>query len=248
MNRVLLLSLVLALGACRHVPDERQRENARNYYELSLQLQASGDVVNAYKELEKSLQLDPDFAQAHNVMGVLLHVSFGRLEEATEHLRRAIALNPKFSEAHTNLGNVYLSQEHYDEAVAEYDKALDNILYETPFIAQGNRGWALYKKGEVERGIEAIRAAVTANPRFCLGFRNLGVIHDEQEQLKEALRQFTRYREACPDVADAYLREGLVQAKLGQAAAARESFSLCEEKATGVDLKDKCRSLAEKLQ
>ncbi|MCI0670341.1 MAG: social motility TPR repeat lipoprotein Tgl [Myxococcaceae bacterium] len=249
MNRALTaIPLVLALAACRHVPDERQRENAKNYYDLGLQAQASGDAVAAYKELEKSLQLDPGFAQAHNAMGILLHLSFRRLDEATTHYRKALELDPRFSDVHTNLGNIYLELERYDDAIAEYRKALDDILYTTPYIAEANIGWALYKKGEVEPAIRSIKAAVARNPGFCLGHRNLGIIQDEQDQPKEALKHFGRYREACPQRADAYLHEGLAQAKVGQVDAARDSFAQCEEKASALELKDQCRSLAEKLQ
>lgn len=257
-----ILVLALALTACAHRVSERDRERARNYYELALQLQATGDVVSAYKELEKSIAQDPYDPASHNVAGVLLHLSFDRPQEAEKSFKRAIELDGKFSEAHTNLGNLYLDQGRYDDAIGEYRQALANMLYETPFIAQGNLGWALYKKGQVEEGVNAIKAAVATNPQFCQGFRNLGIIHDEQStrlseqgqdadarrSLEEALRYFGRYREACPKVADAYLRAGLVEAKLGQADKASDSFAQCEALATGVDLKDRCRSLAEKLR
>jgi Tfp pilus assembly protein PilF len=256
-----LLLLALA-AACAHV-SEKDREASRAYYELALQLQTNGDTVGALRELERALNTDPQNAPAHNVSGVLMHLSFNRLEEAEGHFKKALQIDPKFSEAHTNLGNLHLSQGRYDAAITAYRKALENVLYETPYIAQANLGWALYKQGDVERGVAEIRAAVQANPQFCLGFRNLGTIHDEQAQrleregqgeaarraLEESLRNLTRYREACPQVADAFLRSGLVEAKLGQAERARESFGKCAELATGsADLRERCQGLAEKLR
>jgi tetratricopeptide (TPR) repeat protein len=197
--------------------------------------------------MQKALSLDPDYPEAHNAIAILLHLAFNRPEEAIQHYKKALELRPAFSEARTNLANVYLSQSRYDEAIKLYEESLNDMLYPTPYIAQGNLGWALYKKGETERALQSIRAAVTTNPGFCLGYKNLGIIHDETGNVSEACRSFGRYREACPDVADAYLREGACQVKLGKVEEARQNFTVCEAKAKSQALKDDCRRLLEAL-
>jgi tetratricopeptide (TPR) repeat protein len=239
--------LALALMGCKHVPTEQERQGAEIHYELGLQAQQVGNVQEAYKELQKALELDPDYPEAHNATGILLHLAFNRPEEAIQHYNKALALRPGFSEAKTNLANVYLSQARYDEAIKLYESALNDMLYLTPFIAQGNLGWALYKKGQTERALQSIKAAVTTNPNFCLGYKNLGVIYQETGNVSEACRSFGRYREACPDVADAYLREGACQVKMGKMEDARQSFTVCEAKAKTQALKDDCRRLLEAL-
>ena len=45
------------------------------------------------------------------------------------------------------------------------------MLYPTPFIAHGNLGWALYKKGETKKAVDHIKAAVTTNPKRCSSSR-----------------------------------------------------------------------------
>ncbi|WNG18630.1 social motility TPR repeat lipoprotein Tgl [Cystobacter fuscus] len=239
--------LALLLVGCKHVPTDKEREGAEIHYELALQAQRMGNVQDAYKSLQKSLELNPDYPEAHHVIGILLHLSFNRPEEAIEHYQKALALRPNFSEAKTNLANVYLSQARYDEAITLYEQALNDMLYPTPFIAQSNLGWALYKKGDKERAVQNIKAAVTVNPSFCLGYRNLGTIYEESGELSEACRYLGRYREACPDVADAHLREGACLAKQGKVEEARQSFTTCEAKATSQNLKDDCHRLLEAL-
>jgi type IV pilus assembly protein PilF len=239
--------LALALLGCKHVPTEQERRGAEIRYELALQAQQAGNVQEAYKELQKSLELDPEYPEAHHLTAILLHLAFNRPEEAILHYKKALELRPGFSEAKTNLANVYLSQARYDEAIALYEQALNDMLYPTPFIAQGNLGWALYKKGDTERGLRSIKASVTTNPGFCLGYKNLGIIYEETGDVSEACHSFGRYREACPDVADAYLREGACQVKLGQMEEARQSFTVCEAKAKSQVLKDDCRRLLEAL-
>ena len=241
------LAAFLALAACKHVPTEKEKQGAQIHFDLGVQAQQNGSIQEAYSEFEKSLQMDPDFAESHNAMAILLHLSFRKLEDAIEHYRRAIEVRPTYSEAKTNLANVYLDQERYDEAIALYAEALNDMLYPTPFIAQGNMGWAYYKKGETARAIESIKSALTTHPQFCLGYKNLGIIYDETGDPTEACVQFGRYREACPEHADTYLREGVCQAKTGQTEAAKASFALCEEKASARAMKDDCRKLRERL-
>ncbi len=235
--------LALALMGCKHVPTEKERRGAEIHFELGVQAQQSGNVKEAYMEFQKALELDPEYPEARNAIAILLHLSFNRPEEAITHYQKALEVRPSYSDAKTNLGNVYLSQERYSEAISLYEEALNDMLYPTPYIAQGNMGWALYKNGEVERGLQSIKAAVTTNPGFCLGYRNLGLIYDEQGAMEDSCRYFSRYREACPEEADAHLREGACLAKQGKLDAARESFTTCEAKAKTEALKDDCRRL-----
>ena len=237
-----------ALAACQHAPSEREVQGAQIHYDLGVQAQQSGEVQGALREYQEALKLDPNFPEAHNALGLLLHLSFARADDAVKHYRDALKVRPTFSEAKTNLGNAYLDLNRYDEAIQLYEQALNDMLYPTPFIAQGNLGWALYKKGEVERGLEQIRAAVTTNPKFCLGYRNLGLIQEEQGQVADACRQFARYRENCPEAADAYLREGVCLAKVGQKAEALERFKTCEQKAEASSTRDDCRLYRERLR
>jgi type IV pilus assembly protein PilF len=234
--------LALVLSGCKHVPTEKELRGAEIHFELGVQAQ-SRNVKEAYLEFQKALELNPDYPEAHNAIAILLHLSFNRPDEAITHYKQALKARPGFSEAKTNLGNAYLSQERYDEAISLYEEALNDMLYPTPYIAQGNIGWALYKKGELEPALQSIKAAVTTNPGFCLGYRNLGVIYEGQGSEAESCRYFGRYREACPEEADAYMREGACLAKQGKVDDARERFTTCEAKAKTEAMKDDCRRL-----
>lgn len=246
--RPLVLALALLAAGCRHIPTERERQAAEIHHDLGVQAQQNGSMQEALSEYQKSLELDPDYPEAHNAIGVLLHNVFNRPAEAAEHYNKALEVRPTYSEARANLANVYMSQGRYDDAIKLYEQVLNDMLYPTPYFAQGNMGWAFYKKGDTARAVESIKTALTLNPGFCLGYMNLGIIYSETGKTEEACRQFGRYRESCPEVADAYLREGVCQAKLGRVEEARQSFTTCEAKAEKqVALKDECRSLREHL-
>jgi len=251
--RPLAVLLCLCLAGCKHVPTEKEITGAQIHYDLGIQAQQAGDVQSAYKEFQAAEELDPGFAEAYNASGVLLHLAFKRPEEAIAQYKRALEIRPTFSEVKTNLANVYLDQARYDEAIALYQDALNDMLYATPYIAQANLGWALYKRGDtkrddVKKGIESIKSAVTINPKFCLGYKNLGLIYDEQGNTPDACKSFTRYRESCPEVADAYYREGVCLAKQGDNAGAKRAFAGCQTKNPSLSLKEDCGRLLEHLQ
>jgi type IV pilus assembly protein PilF len=240
-----LLALVSAQG-CKHIPTNKELESSRIHYDLGVQA-TQEDPQQAMREFEKALELDDEFPEALNAKGLLLHVVFKKLDDAQVALKKAIELRPKFSDAKTNLGNLYMDLKRYDEAITLYQEALGDILYSTPFIAEANLGWAKYKKGKTDEAITHIKTAVTVNPKFCLGFRNLGLIYDETARTDEACKQFGKYREACPDTADAHMQEGVCLAKLGQVQQARSALEQCVAKAGQTPLKDDCTSLKEKL-
>ncbi len=242
-----LLPALLLLAACAHRPSAKDVASARIHFDLALERQKAGDAKEAYQQIEKAISLDPNFAPNFNAKGLMLHLSFARYDEAIAAYQQALKLDPKYSEVHTNLGNVYLDQARYDEAIAEYEKALADMLYVTPWFAHGNLGWAHHKAGRSDEAVKAIARAIDLNDGFCQGHRNLGIIHEERGELPEALASYRRFRESCPEVPEAYRREGEVQALLGEVDQARNSFALCEAKATDRQVKEECQARAEKL-
>ena len=241
------LAALVVSSACKHVPDEQEKNEAQLHYDLGVQMQVD-QPQNALREFDAALTSDPDMPEANNAKAVMLHMVFGRHEEAIGYYKKAIELKPTFSEAKVNLANVYLDQKRYDDAIALYMEALNDMLYATPYVAHANLGWALYKKGEAGKGVGHIKSALTINPKFCLGYRNLGQISEEQGDVNEACTHYAKFREMCPEVPDAYFREGTCLAKKGDNAGAIRSFSTCADKAGGNEqLKDDCRRLKDAL-
>jgi tetratricopeptide (TPR) repeat protein len=77
-------------------------------------------IAHARHAFSRALALDPDCAEAHNDLGVLL-MHFDRSYAAAEQsMRRAIAADPEYLDAHANLGVLLSAMGQTDEAVAEY--------------------------------------------------------------------------------------------------------------------------------
>ena len=90
---------------------------------LGAVLKQNGKINESLVATQKSLQLDPQDAEAYNNLGVMLQ-DLGRLNEAEVSLRQAITLKPDYVEAHYNLGNTLKKLGRLDEAEASYSQAI----------------------------------------------------------------------------------------------------------------------------
>jgi len=79
------------------------------------------DAVSA---LQKSIELMPDDAEAHNNLGTVFK-DLGQLDSAAESCRRALEISSDFALAHSNLGDVLQLSGQLDGAVASFRRALE---------------------------------------------------------------------------------------------------------------------------
>ena len=88
---------------------------------LALGEAACGDLEEAVKTLERCVELDPLYAEAHKNHGHYLMFA-GRLEEAEGSLRKCMELSPEIVSGHFLLALVLLRQGRSDEALVEIQK------------------------------------------------------------------------------------------------------------------------------
>lgn len=89
-----------------------------------------GDFTGAMLSARKSLEIDADSPEAHNLLG-FVHAAEGHADEALAHYRQAIELDETFVEAMLNAGEVLIHPlRDYDAAMEMVEDALDYC--ETP--------------------------------------------------------------------------------------------------------------------
>ncbi|HND56334.1 MAG TPA: tetratricopeptide repeat-containing glycosyltransferase family protein, partial [Pirellulaceae bacterium] len=88
-----------------------------------LALKQRGDLEGAAASYNRALQLDPNYAEAHNNLGVVRRAQ-GDTASAIECYRRAIAAAPRHAEARNNLANALQAVGRFDEALTHYDQAI----------------------------------------------------------------------------------------------------------------------------
>lgn len=239
MYKYLYMAVVVLAGCAGTVEiSEKDRSAARIQYDLGVDNFNKGNVPGALAALSQGEKLDPTFADAHNALG-LVYLALGKYEESIGQFKRALELKPNWSEARNNLGTVFMVQKKYDLAIEQFKAAFGDVLYSTPFLAEGNLGYALYKKGDHEMGIKHIKNATLIDAKFCRGYMWLGEIYQQENNWRESERALDHFIDHC--VLDAsvkgqvdatsqmevYMRLGQIEASSGNIGRSRAGFESC---------------------
>jgi type IV pilus biogenesis/stability protein PilW len=241
-------ALVVVLLGAGCGPSTKDIETAQIHYDLGVSaMQNAHDPQAALKELEIAVKANPDYAEAHNVMGLVYQLMLHRPEDAVIQYQAALRIDPKFSEAANNLGTTYIELGRYSEARKMFERVLSDDLYHTPYIAQGNLGWALYKSGDIPGGIAHLKTSIQLNPGYCQGYRSLGTLYYEIGKLEDAEKQFTLFQSQCPQVCESGYRLGLTLLKENQQERAKAQFATCAA-CKEPDLAAECSHLLKLMQ
>ena len=249
--RRLPLILVFGLTACGHTISEQDQAQARLQYDMGVTSLKRGEPRAALRDLMAAAEKDPELPQVHNALGLVYH-ALGRADDALAHYKRAMELKPDFSEAANNMGTLLTDMGRYDEAIAAHQLAMGDIMYGTPWLAEGNMAWAFYKSGDVVKARKHLRNALATNPKFCRGYEWLAHIDLEQgaaDDTVQSCMRFERYCAADPEIAEQIqpelLREmryylAMGHLKRGDHEAARDAFTQCADETDGYGAR--CRS------
>jgi type IV pilus assembly protein PilF len=197
-------------------------------------------AMQSYMEAEG---LEPNNAELKFRIALVYADYFNRLEDAVRYYQEAIRLKKDYSEAYNNLGTVYMRQRRWDDAIAMFQKALENLYYATPEMAYYNLARAYEEKGEDSRAIEFYEMAIELKKHYLDPYGRLGLLYQKQGQYGPALRVFQQLRaqlekqepktgkatqeelrEYRSSLAGAYYHQGICLHRLGRVAEARESF------------------------
>ena len=130
------------------------------YNILGVVLQKKNNHDEAILNLNRAINLQPNFDQAHNNLGNVLKET-GRTEEAIDSYRKTLKTNPKYAEAYSNLGNALTEVGKIEEAIINHQKALKlNPEYK---IANLNESIARLTLGEFEIGWKKYEARIGKN-------------------------------------------------------------------------------------
>ena len=97
--------------------------SADDLYDLGIDLEMIGDYDEAKTVYRKTIEQDPEHADACVNLGRLLHIS-GETEEALNLFNKALEINPRHSTAWFNLGVVQEGQDATEQAMVAYKQVL----------------------------------------------------------------------------------------------------------------------------
>ncbi len=161
------------LDFVKEVESSLMPEAEVEYYLGDLLLRARR-LDEAEAHLQKSLQLDANFARSQISLGIL-RMGQKKFPEARKLLETAMANDPSNYLAHLHHGHALVEEERYEDAIKSYQQSIKL----KPEVAQSHSdlGYALLSLGRDEEGIESLKQATKLDPRNPFLYRSRSYIY-----------------------------------------------------------------------
>ena len=141
-------------------------ERARLHTDLAAGYYERGQMDIAIDELNVAIKLDPDYAPAYNIFG-LVYAVLGEDRKAEQSFARALGLAPNDSDIHHNWGWYLCQHKREREALEQFDIAVRNPLYRSPEIALVNAGRCAITIGDMRVAEALFPAGAGRKTRQC---------------------------------------------------------------------------------
>lgn len=156
---------------------------------------AEAAIALALSDLEKCIELSPDFSMAYIQLGVT-HARTGNFEKAVECLKTATVITPDVPEVYNYLGETYMqlmqmpgSGVDFQAVEAMFEKAIE--LDPTYPMAYINRGNLLVSKGSEygHAALDLFETAVKRCPRSKFAYCHLAQVYMAMQDYSRAIEQ-----------------------------------------------------------
>ncbi|GAB4488145.1 MAG: hypothetical protein OHK006_18180 [Thermodesulfovibrionales bacterium] len=178
LQRASVLFLMAALAACATVPIEETSQKSNTYFKMGAAHLGEGKIQQAFIEFQKALELTPNDKEVLNAIGVIYLVHFDELPKAIDFFERAVRIDPGYSDAYNNLGYANEKLGRYDTAIANYQKAVSNLMYTTPEKAYIGMGNSYYRLRKHDQALSAYREAIKRNPNIPISYYRIALCHN----------------------------------------------------------------------
>lgn len=190
-------------------------EAARELYKQAMESAKSGDPKKAIEELNKALEIYPNFMAALNQLGVQ-YMEVKEWGKAVEALRKAIGIAPEAFHPRLNYGIVLLQLKDFKSAAAELSIAVQKDGSSGP--AHFYLGRALVSLGNYDDAENALRQTIAIGGEEAVeAHRYLGAVYIEKHDSARAADELEAYLKAAPKAKDAERIRAIVKDLRSQA-------------------------------
>ncbi|MEW8317255.1 MAG: type IV pilus biogenesis/stability protein PilW [Candidatus Thiodiazotropha sp.] len=211
----LLLFSVLILSGCAtqqqaadttgNLGREKRNSPAKIYVEMGMAYMRDGQSAIALQKLKKALEVDEKSAEANNVIAIL-YEQLGETTRAGKHFDRAVELDGRDPYIRNARGSYNCRLARYDAALDDFEQALANPLYPTPWVAMTNAGLCVERAGDDAKAENFYRRALSANATYPIALFQMAEISLQQENDLSARAYLERYHsEVKPTAASLWL-------------------------------------------
>jgi type IV pilus assembly protein PilF len=163
----LVASLALSAGqlSAKSHDDEPKQLSAvgRTNIGLAQSYLQANKLQDALDRAKRAVRSDPKFGEPHAMLG-MVYAKTGDQKNAAEEFDKALKLAPD-SGSILNVHAVWLCEQgQYDQAIAEFAKALADPFYTNPAQANFNAGRCQQKAGRMPQAEASLRTALSLSP------------------------------------------------------------------------------------
>jgi len=224
---------------------ETEPDNADVYNNLGVAYSCLGDFEHAENYLVKSLELDPQLAQAYINLSDLYYKA-GDLASAVGTLQRgSYELQDNLAIAHL-LARVYIDDQRWDDAIVELERVLDGEPEN--YDAYYDLGHVLFELGDYEGAISNFENVLDYRHDSELLFYSLAQAYEANNELDKAISNYLKSIAVNDKFTIAYKKVGVLFMARNDFEDAIEYF----EEYTKFDIpeeeKDSVKKLIERIQ
>jgi len=173
-----------------------------------LNYQVPGNVDRAIELFDRAIALDPRYAAAYSGLGAAYWQKYeasqepARVQQARSACAQAMALDPQLTGSHICLGTIALGTGAFEEAVQEFQRAVDR----EPTSDEATLGLARAQArgGQAAEAEDTYRRAIALRPQYWATHIWLGNFYRERARYPEAVRAYEHALTLTPDNARAY--------------------------------------------
>jgi tetratricopeptide (TPR) repeat protein len=166
------------------------------HYNLGVAYHETSRYLDAVREYEEVLRLDPGHVNALNNLGLVYSI-LGEKDRAVELFNQVLKIDQKNVKARINLGNVFLSTKDLVEAEKIYRSAIS--LDESDISPRLNLGVVYYEKGDFNKAREEWQKLLDESPDNIRVLSVMGSAFLERKEYDLAIEIFRKMVKLHPD-------------------------------------------------
>jgi len=179
------------------------------------------NIDSAIAEFGSAIQLDSRFAPAYAGLGEAYWIGYQQqnrgkdwLTKASDNCEKSLTVAPDLAEGHTCVGNVLFGTGKYEDAVKQYQQALE--LDPSSDYALGQLADAYQKVGNPAAAEADYRKAIALRPNYWAVYSGLGALYWGQARYADAAEMFRKVTELAPENYSGYSNLGAIYVLQGR--------------------------------
>ena len=182
-------------------PEGSQPSAFVEHYNRGVDLSKNENYLLAVKSLKKAIQIDPNRAEAHRLLGRIYLLYLAKTGEAIESLQTAIKLDPKNPIPHQMLGVAYFKRNQYPEAIQALRRAIElnpKVTPDYPYHPYYDLGMVYLKQGNFDDAISCFERAIELDPDQIRAYYSLGNAYIRQGSVQKGAELIRKYQNLKP--------------------------------------------------